>query len=167
MTTTFAPFTSLDGIDIDSFIMASMPYLDKGTLVWPAGVTTVEGKVAHARSLIDTFMGYHNFYGHTQSIDGYMVGVMLGVRSNTQFVNTLTFLRPDANGSRAYNYNPEGFAAWKAFLASEGFDAVQGVMEANSPLHTVVAAVGVDEYGQKADPIRADHSVDLFTLRVK
>ena len=149
MTPTYQTFTTLDGIDIDTFIRASIPYMDAGTYDWPPQCVDEASKIAFLRGYIDELIGLSNTYSYYMTIDGYMVSVMFCQKFGTTLRTLLTFVRPDKNGSRAFNYRPKTFAAWKQFLASEGFDQMEGLVTRDSPLKKLMAVDGVTEYEDK------------------
>lgn len=149
MTPTYQTFTSLEGIDIDDLILSSIPYMDAGTYEWPAQCVDTQSKLEFLRGYIDELMGFSGSYSYHMTIDGRIVSVMFGFRIGSTLRTLLSFIRPDKTGSRAFNYRPESFAAWKQFLASEGFDRMEGLTTRDSAMKKVMATDGVTAYEDK------------------
>ena len=164
MSITYQPFTSLDGVNIDEFILSSIPYMDAGTYKWPEQCVDTQTKLAFIKNYIAELMSFPSFFGCSQAVDGYTTNYAFGFRIGGNYRALLFFTRPDANGSRAINYNPEAFAAWNDFLLSQGFTEYEGLVIKGSQTTKAVAVGGVTEYTDKEIGGKV---VPTFTIKVE
>ena len=164
MNPVYQTFTTLDGIDIDDLILSSIPYMDAGTYEWPEQCVDTASKLAFIRGYIDQLMGFSGSYNYHMSLDGRVVSIMFCFRIGSTLRTLLSFIRPDKDGSRSFVYNPEAFPPWKAFLASEGFTDMEGLMVQNSPMHKAIVKEGVTEF---EDKVIGSGVVSTFTYKVE
>jgi len=118
---------NLDGIVIDDFIRASLPYMDKNTYVWPEHCVDEASKLEEIHRVLGTYMAHQNVFIYTSSRDDYTLSVNFGLRLGTTFRALLSFIRPDANGARSFAYDPLFFQDWNDFLKREGFQFLEGL----------------------------------------
>jgi hypothetical protein len=141
---------NIDEIDFDGLFNASLEKMDSGTYVWNNGIDTYESKYAFVKDHTNHIFQQPNFFGYKLVVDGSDLGAVLGSLNNKTFVSSISFFKPDANGSRAYIYNPDVPTDYVRFLKEHDVEEVLSFMTFNSSIKkTMSHNFGIDEESYK------------------
>lgn len=126
--------TSLADIDFEGLVDASLPRMDAGTFIWPAGVETVAEKHAYLRRRAESILAQPNAFCYGCTVDGEDLAAIFGALNDGVMSGGFSLVRPDRNGSRAFIYRQDVLDSQRAFFAAHGVASLKAVVPKASPL---------------------------------
>lgn len=126
--------TSLDEIDFSGLVAGSLPRMDAGTYVWPAGVETNKQKEDYLRSRAEAILAQPNALCFKCVVDGEDLAVIFGSLEKGILYGGFSLVRPDANGSRSFIYRQDVLDSQKQFLTGHGASSIRAAAPVASPL---------------------------------